>query len=173
MIKCFNINTASVFTTITIWVPGPGQGDNYWYSLEFPNFDIDTGRRPLIQPSCCRNLQLWLSLNSESLQPFLKDVGSGHRVADSSEYCTLKEYLVSSIAPCTMHEAAAREADTRSLLPRATLRTVGLISRCSHPALMRTLHLCPGLSRITQLSGHLRTLSRANIQIPTPWLQAS
>ena len=55
-----------------------------------------------------------------------------------------------------MHEAAAREADTWSLLPRATLRTVGLISRCSHPTLMRTLHLCPGLSRITRLyAGYL------------------
>ena len=46
MIKCFNINinTASVFTTITIWVRGPGQGDNnyYWYSVEILNFDIDT-----------------------------------------------------------------------------------------------------------------------------------
>ena len=82
MIKCFNINTASVFTTITMWARGPGQGDNYWYSLEFPNFDIETKKSAT-------------SLNSESLQPFLKDVGSGHIVADFSEYCTLKEYLVS------------------------------------------------------------------------------
>ena len=42
MIKCFNINTASVFTTITIWVRGLGQGDNYWYSVEILNVDIDT-----------------------------------------------------------------------------------------------------------------------------------
>ena len=67
MIKCFNINTASVFTTITMWVPGPGQGDNYWYSLEFLNFDIDTGRYNLLVVEICN---YGFHLNQNHCNPF-------------------------------------------------------------------------------------------------------